>query len=297
VMGANYHGGTLVLNYPWDAVAAPGEEIIPAYAPDEDLYYAFGYGYTSRNPEMFASTSFEDGLTRGWEWYQIYGGMQDWAYVYRGEHHVTIEVSILGSPKYELMDDYWESNREAMLWWMSQVVTGFRGRVLDARDGAPLEAVVSVDGMELPNYARTDPAVGDYHRVILAGDYTLRAAAAGYLEQSAPVSVLTGTLTTQDFYLCPAEMFTLQGTVTQVFTGQPLAATVELVGSPLNASTDPANGFYTLGICPSTYTLRASASGHYPEERLVNLSEASTQDFILVPIDAPLATFLPFIIR
>jgi hypothetical protein len=297
VMGANYHGGTLVLNYPWDAVAAPGDPIIATYAPDDTLFHSFGYGYTSLNLPMFESTSFVDGLTRGWEWYQIYGGMQDWAYVYRGEHHVTIEVSFTGSPNYSQMDDYWADNRDAMLWWMSQVVTGFRGQVLDARDGAPLEAVVSVDGMEFPNYARTDPAVGDYHRVILGGDYTLTASADGYLGQSAPVTVITGTVATQAFYLCPAAMITLQGTVTQARTGLPLAATVELVGSPLSASTDPLSGFYTIGVCPSAYTLRASAPGYIPEERLVSLSEASTQDFILTLIDEPLATFLPFIIR
>ena len=297
VMGANYHGGTLVLNYPWDAVAAPGDPIIATYAPDDTLFHTFGLGYTSLNLPMFESTSFVDGLTRGWEWYQIYGGMQDWAYVYRGEHHVTIEVSFTGSPNYTQMDDYWEDNREAMLWWMSQVVTGFGGLVLDARDGTPLDAVVSVDGMEFPNFARTDPAVGDYHRVILAGDYTLSAAANGYLGQSAPISVLTGALTSQDFYLCPTEMITLQGSVTQVFTGQPLAATVALIGSPLSTATDPASGLFTLGICPSTYTLRASSPGYYPEERLVDLSTASTQDFTLVPIVAPEAMFLPLIIR
>ena len=204
VMGANYHGGTLVLNYPWDAVVDEDEEeIIPAYAPDDDLFYTFGYGYTSRNPEMFASKSFEDGLTRGWEWYQIYGGMQDWAYLYRGEHHVTIEVSLRGSPNYAEMDDYWASNREAMLWWMSQVVTGFRGQVTDARHGTPLDAVITVEGMEAPNFARTDPLVGDYHRVILAGEYTLTASAEGYISQSIPITVVTGAVTMQDFALTP----------------------------------------------------------------------------------------------
>jgi len=297
VMGANYHGGALVFNFPWDAVVAPGEEIVPAYAPDDTLFFAFGLGYTSRNLPMYESSSFEDGLTRGWEWYQIYGGLQDYAYLYHGEHHATIEVSAIKSPQYSQMDDYWEDNREAMLWWMSQVVTGFRGRVLDARDSTPLEAVVSVDGMEFPNFARTDPAVGDYHRVILEGSYTLSAAADGYMGQSAPITVVTGTVATQDFYLCPSALITLQGTVTQALTGLPLAATVELLGSPLSAATDPTTGFYTTGVCPSEYTLRASAPGHYPEERLVTLSEASTQDFVLARIDTPFTMFLPLITR
>ncbi len=44
VMGANYHGGEQVLNYPWDAVAAPGDPMIPAYAPDDQLFFDFGTG-------------------------------------------------------------------------------------------------------------------------------------------------------------------------------------------------------------------------------------------------------------
>ena len=46
VMGANYHGGAQVLNYPFDAVA---DEQNPINAPDDQLFYDFGYGYTSRN--------------------------------------------------------------------------------------------------------------------------------------------------------------------------------------------------------------------------------------------------------
>ena len=94
VMGANYHGGAQVLNYPWDAVAAPGDPPISSYAPDDQLFFDFGIGYTSRNPDLWGNPEFPPyGITRGWEWYQVWGGMQDWAYYYRGEHHVTLEIS------------------------------------------------------------------------------------------------------------------------------------------------------------------------------------------------------------
>jgi hypothetical protein len=91
-------------------------------------------------------------------------------------------------------------------------------------------------------------------------------------------------------------MVTLDGTVTQALSGLPLAATIELLGSPISATTGP-DGYYTTAICPATYTLRASAPGYYPEERLVSLTESSTQDFSLVPLIAPLRTFLPLITR
>ena len=158
-MGANYHGGTFVLNYPWDAVEAPDDPppLEPAYAPDDTLFHNLGLGYTILNPMIYNSIEFQDGLTRGWEWYQIWGGMQDYAYVWNGEHHVTIEVSSIKRPNYADMDTYWDNNEEAMLWWMEASLSGIRGLVLDARDGSPISATVSVDGMELPNFARTDP--------------------------------------------------------------------------------------------------------------------------------------------
>ena len=59
--------------------------------PTMQLFYDFSVGYASRNPLIY-NVEFPEGVTRGWEWYQIWGGMQDWAYVWRGEHHVTIEL-------------------------------------------------------------------------------------------------------------------------------------------------------------------------------------------------------------
>jgi len=197
-MGANYHGGAQVVNYPWDAVESP-----PDYAPDDQLFFDYSVGYSSRNP-MIWNGGFPNGVTRGWEWYYIYGGMQDWAYLWRNEFHVTIEVSNNKMPPYEQMDTYWANNQAAMLWWMERALTGLGGRVLDARDSAPLDAVVRVlEYIDQPNTVRTDPQVGDYHRVIGEGSYTLQASASGYLTQTAAVSVISGTLTLHDFALQP----------------------------------------------------------------------------------------------
>ncbi|MFZ2098014.1 MAG: M14 family zinc carboxypeptidase, partial [Anaerolineales bacterium] len=199
VMGANYHTGAQVLNYPWDAIADPD---YPEYAPDDQLFIDFGIGYTSRNPDLWGG-GFPQGITRGWQWYMIYGGMQDWAYNYRGEHHVTLEISFTKSPPFNQMDSYWEHNREAMLWWMQQAWTGLNGEVLDARDSTSLDATLTLVGRDVPNTILTDPEIGDYHRVISPGSYTLNASAACYQNQSSEVSVISGTITTQDFYLTP----------------------------------------------------------------------------------------------
>lgn len=199
VMGANYHGGAQVLNYPWDAIADPDN---PEYAPDDQLFFDFGLGYTSRNSYLW-NGGWPFGMTRGWDWYMIYGGMQDWAYNYRDEHHVTLEISNTKSPPFEQMDNYWNENRDAMLWWMQRAWTGLGGLVLDARDSAPLDATITLVGREIPNNILTDPEAGDYHRVISAGVYDLTASAACYQSQSAQVGVISGTVSIHDFNLDP----------------------------------------------------------------------------------------------
>ena len=42
---------------------------------------------------MIYNVQFPEGVTQGWEWYTVYGGLQDWGYFWHGEHSVTIEVS------------------------------------------------------------------------------------------------------------------------------------------------------------------------------------------------------------
>ena len=278
VMGANYHGGEQVLNYPWDAVAGP-----PYYAPDDQLFYDFGIGYTSRNPDLWNNPYFENGITRGWEWYMIYGGMQDWAYYYHGEHHVTLEISWNKMPDFNLMDGFWDRNREAMLWWMQQAGTGLAGLVLDARDNTPLDATVTLVGRDVPNTILTDPDVGDYHRVVSAGLYTLQASAEGYQNKSMDVWAYDGTVNGFDFTLCPTDTWIVSGTVTDAVSGLPVEAYVEFNGSRQVTNTDPATGQYSIPICPATYTMRVSADWHYPQERVVTINHDQVQDFALQP--------------
>jgi len=209
VMGANYHGGAAVVNFPWDSVPSP-----PDYAPDDAIFYDFSVGYAIRNP-MIWNGGFPNGVTRGWEWYIIRGGMQDWAYHWRwGEHHVTIELGNTKKPPYSQMDSYWDANREAMLWWMRRALTGVRGLVYDAVTGQPLDATVDV--LEIGKPVRTDPDVGDYHRLLLPGTWTLHCSAEGYLDQTWIVSVISGTATVQDCALLPAVPYNVMADDSQV---------------------------------------------------------------------------------
>ena len=283
VMGANYHTGALVVNYPWD-----GSGHNPVDSPDNNLYYTYSVDYARRN-SMIWNGGFTNGVTEGWRWYTIRGGIQDWAYNWHGEHHVTIELSNSQPPPFSQMDNYWNSNHDAMIFWMGRTLTGVRGKVVDARNSVPLNATLNVfqnsRSAGMPVY--TDPTVGDYHRMLLTGNYNLVANAAGYLDQSAPVSIISGTITLQDFNLCPSLSWAVSGNVTEAGSGQALAATVKFVGSPLTIQTNPVSGGYTVPVCPWTYTMRVSAPEHTTEERLVTVDSAQVQNFTLIPNAPP----------
>lgn len=48
------------------------------------------------------------------------------------------------------------------------------------QDGQPLDAVITVDGIDHP--VKTDPQNGDYYRLLRPDRYTIRANAPGYKE-------------------------------------------------------------------------------------------------------------------
>ncbi len=272
VMGANYHTGALVVNYVWDCCTGD-------YSPDDALFYNYSVGYASRNP-MILNGGFQNGVTIGWQWYEVNGGMQDWAYNWRGEHHVTIEISDYQYPypDYSEMTNYWNNNREAMLWWMGRPLTGVRGIVTDAVSGTPLDASVLASTINKP--VKTDPMVGDYHRMLLAGTYTLQASAFCHVTQSAQVTIANSEdpAVIQNFVLQPSPNLVVHGVITDQNSEQPLQATVEVVGTHIS-TTSNGDGQYSLPICAGNYLLRVSAPLHQPAERTINLNGDQVQDF------------------
>lgn len=269
VMGANYHGGAQVVNYPWDGTLV--------HSPDDAEYIAFSTGYAERNPTIWNHPN-PARIIQGANWYIIYGGMQDWAYTWRGEHHVTIEISNLKSPAFETMDTYWDANRQAMIWWFQRPLrNAIHGIVTDATTGAPLAATVNTAPERIP--VATDPEVGDYTRLLLPGTYSLTARAICYEPQTVSVTLVGETPTVQNFALQPSA--TVTGTVTAADTGFPLPATITLVESGVTVNADPFTGAYALSTCSGEYVMRVSAPRYRTVERSISLTGNQEQSFIL----------------
>jgi len=177
-LAANFHTGALVVNYPYDhEEGIPSGQ--PAPSPDDALYQNISRAYSIHNGPMWSNPEFEDGITNGSDWYTITGGMQDWDYRFAGCNHVTVELfNTIKKPDESTLAQLWEDNRESMLAYLESAHIGVRGIVTDAETGAPVYAQVRVEGNSQPAF--TDPDVGDYHRMLLPGAYTIVVSAPGY---------------------------------------------------------------------------------------------------------------------
>ena len=177
-LAANLHTGALVVNYPYDhQPGIPSGQEAPS--PDDALFEALSLEYSIRNPPMFASNQFENGISNGSDWFAIQGGLQDWSYRFLGTPEVTLELSDVKRPAESLLPALWEDNEEALLAFMAAVHIGVRGIVTDRLTSEPLYARVRLANNPQPVF--TDPDVGDYHRLLLPGTYTLQLDASGYI--------------------------------------------------------------------------------------------------------------------
>ena len=169
VLSANFHTGSLVVNYPYDE---DGElSGVNSPTPDDDLFQDISRRYSTHNAPMLNNPAFSGGITNGADWYVVTGGMQDWCYRFLGCNDVTIELSNTKRPDSSSLPVLWDNNDESMLSYLEAVHVGVRGIVTDSLTGEPLWARVTVAGNAHPVF--TDPDAGDYHRMLLPGPYTL----------------------------------------------------------------------------------------------------------------------------
>lgn len=115
-LSANFHGGTIVANYPWDATYDRH--------PLDELIKEFSTIYAELNPEMRNSGEFPGGITNGADWYKVKGGMQDWSYFYYNDLQITVELSHDKYPRYEMIPDFYRSNRDSMVKYMQLIHRG-----------------------------------------------------------------------------------------------------------------------------------------------------------------------------
>ena len=187
VMGANYHGGAEVMNYPWDNTYT--------LHADDAWYQFISHEYADLCHTVSASymTDYNNGVTNGAAWYMIGGGRQDYMNGYAQCREMTIECSNTKCPNASQMPNFWNINKNSLFAFMNQCIYGIHGTVTDQNSKQPLEATITITGHD-DEYSVVEshlPA-GDFHRPIKAGTYTLTFTANGYYPHQETVTVADG---------------------------------------------------------------------------------------------------------
>ncbi len=199
----NFHGGALVANYPWDFDAQ--------LSSDDSLYKALARNYSSRNPPMFASSEFDDGITNGYAWYEADGTLQDYSYWLRGDLHITVELDNDKNPTFSTLPSLWNNNYDACLAAIEVCLDrGVHGTITDSLSGAPIAATITIGTTGRGTYSA--PENGYYHRIFLPGAVNLTFSAPGYRPKTRTVTIPATGLARLDVQLVSQNPITLYRT-------------------------------------------------------------------------------------
>ena len=168
VVYINYHSGNEMICYPWSYRESA--------TPDNPHLNQMAWVYSSTSGYPFLI--YGQGYTI---LYPINGSFKDADFGTFGSIGWTIEISNDKQPLGNLIQQYYNYNKPAMLETIKRAGYGIEGVVTDSITGNPIAATIWVNNF-FPVY--NDPIVGDYHKYILPNLYTVRVTANGYKSQT-----------------------------------------------------------------------------------------------------------------
>lgn len=243
VLSSNLHGGTEVCNYPWDhkynlcADDSWWQYVCHEYADTCQMYAPSNY-----------MNEYYDGITNGADWYVIDGGRQDYMNFYHQCREFTLEISDAFILPAASLPAYWGYNRRSFLNYLEQCTFGIRGMVTDANTGQPIEAEIYILNHEIngdSSWVYSSP-LGNYHRMLNAGNYNIRVSAPCYETQIFNnISVVNKNSTYLNVQLIPIYFVDFTASTTSPFIGQ----TVNFTGICNNTP-----NFWLWTFTPSTVT-------------------------------------------
>ncbi|KAM4555632.1 putative carboxypeptidase X1 isoform 3-T5 [Odontesthes bonariensis] len=190
VLGANFHGGELVVTYPYDMTRdwAPREH---TPTPDESFFRWLATAYASTNQAMSNPNRRPchnndflkyNNIINGADWHNVPGSMNDFSYLHTNCFEVTVELSCDKFPHASELPMEWQNNRESLLVYMEQVHRGIKGVIRDKNTGVGIaDAIIKVEDIDHHIRSVVD---GDYWRLLNPGEYKVTVSAEGYLPSS-----------------------------------------------------------------------------------------------------------------
>lgn len=189
-LSANFHGGSIVVNYPWDATYDRH--------PMDAFIQELATSYAELNPDMRNSSEFHGGITNGADWYVVKGGMQDWSYFYHNDMQVTIELSTTKWPAYSDIPTFWRNNRDSMYAYMKEIHKGAGFKL----GRAGVSGTVSIKqtspmAKDMGSYAFSN---SEFYKVLPVGEYEYTVTEKNGSPKTITVSVDEGSIRSNGNY-------------------------------------------------------------------------------------------------
>ncbi len=119
---------------------------------------------------MAASTAFPQGITNGYAWYVVNGGMQDWSYYWRGDMQLTIELTQTKWPQYNTIAQTYRQNKPSLLSFLKTVHQG-AGFSFTHSQVAGNVHIATKNGQSLGTFLFSD---SEFYKVLEPGSYVFR---------------------------------------------------------------------------------------------------------------------------
>jgi hypothetical protein len=178
-LSANLHGGSEVVNYPFDC--------FERLHPDDSwfIYISRQYADTVHaNSPAGYMTDLDNGITNGYAWYYVYGGRQDYMTYFMHGRETTIELSSTKLPSASTLPNYWKYNKKSWFNYLQNCLYGIHGTIRDSM-GSFVKAKITVVGHDADSSEVYSSAqFGDFYRFLAPGTYTLKITAPNYTTQT-----------------------------------------------------------------------------------------------------------------
>ncbi|KAI6653209.1 hypothetical protein LOD99_3734 [Oopsacas minuta] len=186
VLSANLHGGALLVSYPLDSKWNGSGET--SY---KDVFQRLALIYSKNHPTMHMGDTcreyFENGITNGAAWYEIYGSLQDYSLWNKQNFEVTIELSCDKFPAEPELKGFWQDNVNSMIAYIEQIHLGVTGVVHDEANTTLSGIKVMVKGREEFVFRTTKG--GEFWILLNPGKYTIVFESPYYIDKEIDVTL------------------------------------------------------------------------------------------------------------
>jgi PKD repeat protein len=206
VMSANFHGGSDVVNFPWDDWTSSTKKTA------DDLWWRYVAANFADSAQVSSASIITDyfkgtypsGITEGGDWYIITGGRQDYMNYFKHCREVTIEISVNKELSSDSLPIYWNALRGSFLKYIEECQNGIRGIISDSCSGLPIKAKVYVNSHDADSsWVWSGSRFGNYYRPIKAGTWSVTFSATGYTSKTFSITTHDGSAVIKNVNLMP----------------------------------------------------------------------------------------------